>query len=355
MQRRSFLTGLIFAPFAGLLSKLSWGKTTPVEDFMGPIPASSLTTFGTITKTEQQTQMLGQLLKTPAGRQMLASSLGPSLRRRRDFNSLCRRAFKVQNTHVVRSLNHLDLYVVDSEGGDIIKSDNPALGCGRRAELPTFSVVSNPMIPISQIHEKRFDLVARCLNLAKAEIGGCEDTYMFALADAAAEKANAGNYGNPDIQFDEEFEFLKAVKKQFKKQGIKDINYLFVNPRDYADLMNNLAWLSDYTYETQRNNLKRGLLGYYEIDEQKPVPVVQSRRVPLGFMYITGSSPATEKGRADLSMEKFDNAVHTGYVIDLIPLNVQTADRPDLEQIGFSLKQEIGMALNPIAIQRIKI
>lgn len=351
MERRNFIRTLIAAPFAGLFAKIGWGKTTPAtlisdEQFFAP---------SVLSKTEQRMNTLGQLLQTPAGREMLARSLGPSLRRRRDFTSLCRRAFKVQNTHVVRSLNHLDLYVVDSEGGNIVKSDNPASGCSRRAELPTFSVVCNPMIPVSQIFEKRFDLVARSLNLAKAEVGGCEDSYMFALADAATEKANAGSYGNPDIQFDEEFEFLKAVKARFQKQGIKEINYLFVNPMDYADLMDNLAWLKDYAHETQRSNLKRGVLGSYDIGEKKPVMVVQSRRVPRGFMYITGSSPATEKGRADLSMEEFDNAIHAGYVVDLVPLNVQSADREDLEQIGFSLKQEVGMAVNPIAIQRIKI
>ena len=44
----------------------------------------------------------------------------------------------------------------------------------KRVTVPTFEIVSNPMIPITQIKERRFDLVARSLNLAKAEVGAAE-------------------------------------------------------------------------------------------------------------------------------------------------------------------------------------
>ena len=49
-----------------------------------------------LSRTQQQTAMLGQLLKTAGGRQKLAASLGPSLRRRRDYMSIARKALMVE-------------------------------------------------------------------------------------------------------------------------------------------------------------------------------------------------------------------------------------------------------------------
>jgi hypothetical protein len=74
--------------------------------------------------------------------------------------------------------------VVGEEGGDIVRVTKP-----KRVTVPTFEIVSNPMIPITQIKERRFDLVARALNLAKAEVGAAEDGYVFTLFDAVAAAA----------------------------------------------------------------------------------------------------------------------------------------------------------------------
>ena len=43
-----------------------------------------------LSRTQAQTAQLGQILKTAAGRQKLATALGPSLRRRRDYMSIAR-------------------------------------------------------------------------------------------------------------------------------------------------------------------------------------------------------------------------------------------------------------------------
>jgi len=52
--------------------------------------------MATLSRTQQQTAMLSQLLKTAGGRQKLAASLGPSLRRRRDYMSIARKALMVE-------------------------------------------------------------------------------------------------------------------------------------------------------------------------------------------------------------------------------------------------------------------
>ena len=50
------------------------------------------------------------------------------------------------------------------------------------------------MIPITQIKERRFDSVARSLNLAKAEVGATEDSFVFGLFDAVAANIAGWHY-----------------------------------------------------------------------------------------------------------------------------------------------------------------
>ncbi len=353
MERRNFIQGLVVAPLAAAAAKFGFGKTvTPTVATEGIGTAAS--SFG-MSLAEQQLSMLGQLLKTPAGRRMLARSLGPSLRRRRDLTSLCRKAFRVQDTHVVRSLNHLDLYVIDNEGGEIIKSDNPRNGCARRVELPSFNIASNPMIPIKVVQQGQFSLVARSLNLTKAEIVACEDAYMFAMIDSATDHANQGANGNPDITFDADMKFFDQVNERFEQKGVKNIEHMFVNSKDYAKMRHNETFKVAFAPERDRKKLMLGLRGCYNGCGTHSIDVHQSRKVSPGYLYITGNTPATEQGREDLGQTLFDNGVYAGYLADTVPLGVHSTDRPDLEQIGFRIDEEISVALNPIAVQRVKI
>jgi hypothetical protein len=168
-----------------------------------------------ITRTAQQMNLFGQLLKTAAGRQKLAAALGPSLRRRRDYMSIARKALMVETLpdgalpvydkefdETGRSF--IEAYVIGEEGSDVIVRRNP-----KRVMVPTFEIASNPMIPITQIKERRFDIVARALNLAKATVGEAEDKYIFKLFDVIAAKAVAfGEALQPEFK-----EWAKQVKK----------------------------------------------------------------------------------------------------------------------------------------------
>ena len=116
-----------------------------------------------LSRTQQQTAMLGQLLKTAGGRQKLAASLGPSLRRRRDYMSIARKALMVetlpdgalpiydkefdiaaQTVSGPAGGSFVEAFVVGEEGGDIVRVTKP-----KRVTVPTFEIVSNPMIPIT--------------------------------------------------------------------------------------------------------------------------------------------------------------------------------------------------------------
>lgn len=303
-----------------------------------------------LSRTQAQTAMLGQLLKTAGGRQKLAASLGPSLRRRRDYMSIARKALMVEtlpdgalpiydkefdiNPVTVGTTaggSMVEAFVVGEEGGDIVRVVKP-----KRVTVPTFEIVSNPMIAITQIKERRFDLVARSLNLAKAEVGAREDQYIFGLFDnvaaAAAGKSATDPIYNVDIAINAPVD-INSLADGFGQVYRHDLNvaFVFFNPRDYTDL---LKWTQqNIDRETQRKLLKTGVMGYLW-----GATLLQSRKVGYGSIYILA------------------DAEFLGVIPERIPLTVMSADRPDLRQIGFSIFEDLGFLIfNPSGIQRLTV
>ena len=307
-----------------------------------------------LSRTQQQTAMLGQLLKTAGGRQKLAASLGPSLRRRRDYMSIARKALMVEtlpdgalpiydkefdtSAQTVGSTpggSFVEAFVVGEEGGDIVRVTKP-----KRVTVPTFEIVSNPMIPITLSKERRFDLVARSLNLAKAEVGAAEDGYVFGLFDAVAAAANTatGTTGYFDPIYNKDIAIGAPVDINSMADGFGQVQrhdlsvaFCFFNPRDYTDL---LKWTQqNIDRETQRKLLKTGVMGYLW-----GATLLQSRKVGFGCVYILA------------------DAEFLGVIPERIPLTVMSADRPDLRQIGFSIFENLGfLVFNPSGVQRMTV
>ena len=296
-----------------------------------------------LSRTAQQMNMFGQLLKTAAGRQKLAAALGPSLRRRRDYLSIARKALMVETLpdgalpvydkefdETGRSF--IESYVVGEEGSDVIVRRNP-----KRVMVPTFEIASNPMIPITQIKERRFDIVARSLNLAKATIGEVEDKYIFKLLDVIAGKAAGALVDDPvknvDIAVAPAGTALAVAHfadafGQVQRHDLP-IAWIFLNPRDYVDL---LKWTdANVDRETQRKMLKTGVVGYLW-----GATVLQSRLVRAKNAYVLAESE------------------FLGVMPERIPLTVMSADAPQLRQIGFSVFEVLGVLFfNPSGVQRL--
>ena len=295
-----------------------------------------------LSRTQAQTAQLGQILKTAAGRQKLATALGPSLRRRRDYMSIARKALMVETLpdgalpiydkefdETGRSF--VEAFIVGEQGGDIVKLTNPL-----RVTVPTFEITANPMIPITQIKERRFDIVSRALNLAKAEIGATEDRYVFDLFDRIDAAAAAAGALPDDPVYNPLFTgpaggvTVSDMADCFGQVQRHDLSvaYVFMNPRNYTDI---LKW-QDTTVdrETQRHLLKTGIMGYLW-----GATILQSRKVGYNDAYILA------------------DAEFLGVIPERVPLTVLSADRPDLRQIGFSIFEIVGYLVhNPSGVQK---
>ena len=301
-----------------------------------------------LSRTQQQSNLLGTLLKSAAGRAKLAASLGPSLRRRRDYMSIARKALMVE-TLADGALPIYDkefdasgqsftlAFVIAEEGLSPASVVKPI-----RVTVPTFEIAEMPMIPITQIKERRFDVVQRALNLGKAEIGATEDGYVFALFDAvaaAAAGASATDYVlNPDIPVSTIDSATQALTIDVMAEAFAQVErhdlsvaYVFTNPRDYKDFR---LWdQNNIDRETERKLLKTGVMGFLW-----GATILQSRKVTYGNVYV-------------LAENEF-----LGVLPERVPLTVMSADQPALRQIGFSIFEVIGVSVfNPSGVQRVVV
>lgn len=295
-----------------------------------------------ISRSQAQLQKLGALLSTAQGRMKMAASLGPSLRRRRDYQSIARKALMVEvlpdgalpiydKEFDETGQSFVEAFVVGEEGGDIVRVVRP-----KRVTVPTFEIVANPMIPISQIKERRFDVVERSLNLAKAEVGAQEDGYVFSLLDGIATSAQGHTEDDPIYNPDQDISGAITVAAMADAYGQIErfdisVALTFMNPRNYTDLR---KW-TDQTLdrETERKLLKTGVMGYLWGGT-----ILQSRKVTRNLFYVLG------------------DAEFLGVIPERIPLTVMSADQPLLRSIGFSIFENLGVLIfNPSATQRVII
>jgi hypothetical protein len=298
--------------------------------------------MATLSRTAAQENQLGKLLRTQAGRQKIAASLGPSLRRRRDYASIARKALMVE-TLADGALPIYDkefdstgqsftlAFVIAEEGLAPAQVVKPI-----RLTVPTFEIAEMPMISITQIKERRFDVVQRTLNLAKAEIGATEDQKVFQLLDAVGLAAAGAATTDYVLNVDQNITApitVDAMADAFSQIERHDLQvaYVFCNPKDYADYR---KWTQDnIDRETQRGLLKTGVMGYLWA-----ATILQSRKVAIGLQYVLGESE------------------FLGVIPERVPLTVMSADQPALRQIGFSIFEILGISIfNPSAVQRVLI
>jgi hypothetical protein len=269
-------------------------------------------------------KIIGDLVKTAAGRARIAASMIAPLRQRRDYSAVGRKAFLVEQLPdgalpIYDRDPNIAAFIVGEEGENIVRVTRP-----ERVLFPLFEIAANPEIPLTQIKERRFDLIERSMDLAKAEIQAQEDTRVFQVMDAAAGAVNPDiNVGapiTPSVLADA-FAAIESLDLRVAR--------LFFNARDYTDVRK--FGRDIYDIETQAAVYKTGL---------NPniwgAQVIVSRIVPAGTVYVTAEPEFL--GRVPVRTE----------------LTVLSADDPKNRLIGFSVFENLGIGIhNSGALQRI--
>jgi hypothetical protein len=284
--------------------------------------------------TEIKQKIIGDYIKTAAGRAKLAASMTQPLRTRRDYMSVGRKTFLVEQLPdgalpIYDKDPDVTAFVVGEEGENILAITKP-----RRVIFPLFEIASNPEIPLTQIKERRFDLIERAQDLARAMIQAAEDERVFAVLDAIAVNGFDSLPGglNPDIPVVAPLNgaVLADAFALIERHDLR-VARVYMNARDYADVRKFGRDILDI--ESQATLLKTGLQATLW-----GAQVITSRLVPAGTVYVCCEPEMF--GRIPVRTE----------------LTVLSADDPKARTIGFSVFENLGIgAYNPRGLARLTI
>ena len=283
---------------------------------------------------EVKQQVISEYIKTAAGRAKLAASMIQPLRLRRDYSCVARKTFLVEQLPdgalpIYDKDPDVTAFVVGEEGENILAIQKP-----RRVIFPLFEIASNPEIPLTQIKERRFDLIERAQDLAKAQIQAAEDERGFAICDSIAVSGfdTLPGQTNPDVPV------VAPISPAVLADGFAEIERhdlrvarIYMNATDYADIRKFGRDILDI--ESQAVLLKTGLQATLW-----GAQIITSRLVPVGFVYIC--CEPEQFGRIPVRTE----------------ITVLSADDPKARTIGFSCFENLGIgAFNPRGLVRIVV
>jgi hypothetical protein len=284
---------------------------------------------------EEKQTIIANFLETPEGRAKLAASMQQPLRQRRDYTSVGRKAFLVEQLPdgalpIYDKDAEVTAYVVGEEGENVLAVTKP-----KRVIFNLFEIASNPEIPLTQVKERRFDLIERAQNLAKSQIQAAEDSRVFDVLDAVAVNGfdNIGADGvNPQVNANAPLTPANLADAfALVERWDNRVARVFVNAQDYADIR---KWGRDVLdIETQATLLKTGLMATVW-----GAQIIVTRQVDPGYVYV-------------LSEPEF-----IGRIPVRTELTVLSADDPKARRIGFSVFENLGIGChNPLGVVRIKI
>ena len=246
---------------------------------------------------ELKQQIISEYIKTAGGRAKLAASMTQPLRLRRDYTSVGRKTFLVEQL---------------PDGA-----------------LPIYDKDAN--VPLTQVKERRFDLIERSQDLAKAEIQAEEDQRVFSILDSVA-TSGFDNIGASNADIPATAPLTPSdLADAFAAVEYWDLRVarVFANAKDYSDIR---KWGRDVLdIESQATLLKTGLMGTVW-----GAQIIVSRKVPVGYIYVCAEPEFF--GRIPVRTE----------------LTVLSADDPKNRTIGFSCFENLGIGChNPLGLVRV--
>lgn len=277
----------------------------------------------------QKQQIIDQYIHSAQGRRRLAASMIQPLRVRRDYTSVLRKAFLVEDLPdgalpIYDRDPDVTAFIIGEEGMNVLNYVK-----AQRVMFPLFEIASNPTIPITQLKERRYDVIERSQDLGKSEIQVKEDTRGFSVFDAVAADPNAPN---PDISVSAPItpDVLADSFADIERHGLR-VARVFMNAKDYADVRKFGRDILDI--ESQADLLATGLMA-----NLWGAKIIVSRIVPVGRVYSLAEPEYV--GRIPVRTE----------------LTVMSADVPQERLIGFSMFENLGIGChNPRSLSRLAV
>jgi len=277
-------------------------------------------------------QIVDKYIGTSAGRKRLAASMVQPLRERRDYSSVGRKTFLVEQLPdgalpIYDKDPDVVAYVIGEEGESITAVAKP-----RRVFFPLFEIAALPKAPLTQIKERRYDLLKRMQDLGKAQVQAAEDDRVFSIMDAIAVNGfdELPGQTNPDIPVVAPISpaVLADAFAEIERQDLR-VARVYMNATDYADIRKFGRDVLDI--ESQATLWKTGMMA-----TGWNAQFIVSRLVPAGVVYVCCEPE------------------HFGRIPVRTELTVISADNPEERTIGFSMFENLGIgAYNPRGLVRL--
>lgn len=146
--------------------------------------------------TEQKDDMIKRALLTTEGKIALGQAMALPIRRNLDYAGVARRALVVDPLPT----GALPVYERDIDVSAVVVSSNgsapESVVRGDRVTIPEFEIVSNPLVRIREVRQRRFNVIERAVQKARQEIQANEDANVFAALDYSGD-SNFGGENDP--------------------------------------------------------------------------------------------------------------------------------------------------------------
>lgn len=140
----------------------------------------------------QKDEMIKRALLTEEGKIALGQAMALPIRTNLDYKGVARRALVVDPL----ATGALPVYERDINVSAVVVSSNgsapESVIHGDRVTVPEFEIVSNPVVRIREVRQRRFNVIERAVQKARQEIQANEDANIFAALDYSGDAALGG-------------------------------------------------------------------------------------------------------------------------------------------------------------------
>lgn len=208
-------------------------------------------------RSNVQDRLIAEALRTERGRIALAAAMANPIRTELDYQGVGRKFFEVD----VLAQGQLPIYDKDIQAvATVISKRGQAVRHvieGDRVEVPTFEILAPAEIRLSEINQRRFNVIDRAQQKMRIEMQKTEDTNVFMLF----ERVIANNLTNNPITTSTgglTKTGLNQLVSEIQKHDLT-VRWLVMNIMSFKDLR---TWGRDeFDPVTQREVLATGLYG----------------------------------------------------------------------------------------------
>lgn len=292
-------------------------------------PNSEFNRYASQQRENEMEELLATALESEQGRIAIANAMANPIRNTLDYQSIGRKLLMVDPL----PQGALPVYDKDIEASAVVVSKRggvPEMVIeGDRIMVPLFEITAYPAIRFSQVKERRFNVIDRAQQRAKAELMATEDAEIFGALEVAAAGPGATNPVTLAAG---------ALTRQSLTQAFKEIEKhdlvvttILMHAERFADLR---VWgQNEFDPVTQREVLQTGLFGHLW-----SANILVSRKVPTNAVYL-------------LADKEFTGVMPIRQDIQVIP-----ADMPRDLMLGWVIYEELGIAfVNSKAVAKILV